>query len=503
MADGKEPFGYLAFRSGGEKRPSSFLVTFDANRVSTWRSESDSIDTGREEDTLRDPDHVSPNEKSAPGNIDAKRPKDLFERFLNAMNSAIATIGLTSFSGDMVIGMFVEGALLPHAQKKLKSAEADNDVTVYHFTESQFLEMRKLMDQYNDMREGRDTLPGATLLSMVATFDAYFAEIIRYFIGLHPEKYGNKQVSLKDIFKKKNLEEIVDQVLDDEIVDIMRGSHTNQVAFVEEYLNIKIIEHYERWPNFVEIFERRNLVAHGNLIVNQIYIDRCLEAKYRLNGNVKTGSILTLTARYLSRSVSVLMEFGMLLIFTLWRKHIPDSDEDAFSCLNDCCYQLISKKRYVTVNNVLSFCIFKQKKGARVPCSENVYRMMIINLANAYKKLKEVGECERVLADFDWTATKDEFQICIAALRGDVESVIRLMPIVARGDVITANAFRDWPVLDWIRDDPKIQATFKAVYGEPLWSELSSASEATPDVDADTGNDTAATATAAVNITRH
>ena len=58
------------------------------------------------------------------------------------------------------------------------------------------------------------------------------------------------------------------------------------------------------------------MVAHGNLIVNQIYIDRCLEAKYQLNKNIKTGSILTLTTRYLSRSVSVLMEFGMLLIFT-------------------------------------------------------------------------------------------------------------------------------------------------------------------------------------------
>lgn len=88
---------------------------------------------------------------------------------------------------------------MPHAQKKLKLAEDDDDVTVYHFTESQFLEMRKLMDQYSEMREGRNTLPGATLLSMVATFDAYFAEIIRYFIGLHPEKYGNKQISLKDI----------------------------------------------------------------------------------------------------------------------------------------------------------------------------------------------------------------------------------------------------------------------------------------------------------------
>jgi hypothetical protein len=502
MADDEEPFGYLAFRLGGDKRPSSFLVTFDSNRLTTWKSQQDNVEAGREEDTPRDASRLS-NDQSNPDTDEKKHPQKLFEGFLNAMNSAIATIGLTSFSGDMVIGIFAEGALLPHAQKKLKLAEQEDDVTVYHFTESQFLEMRKLMDQYAEMRDGRNTLPGATLLSMVATFDAYFAEIITYFIGLHPEKYGNKQVSLKDILKKTSLREIVDQVIDNEIIDVMRGNHTDQVRFVEEYLNIKIIEHYERWPNFVEIFERRNLVAHGNLIVNQLYIDRCLEAKYPLNKDVTVGSTLTLTTRYLSKSINVLMEFGMLLIFILWRKHVPDSDQEAFECLNDCCYKLISKKRYVTAKNVLSFSIFKQKKGARAPCSDNVYRMMIINLANAYKKLKEIDECEKVLADFDWSATKDEFQLCIASLRGDVESVVRLMPIVARSNVITGNAFRDWPVLDWIRDDPRIQAAFKSVYGEPMWTEVSSASEITSDQDSGTADDMTNNSAASVNITRH
>lgn len=85
MADGKEPFGYLAFRLGGEKRPSSFLVTFDAKRVATWRSEHDNVDAGREEDAPREPEHVSPNDQSGSGSIETKNPKDLFERFLNAM----------------------------------------------------------------------------------------------------------------------------------------------------------------------------------------------------------------------------------------------------------------------------------------------------------------------------------------------------------------------------------------------------------------------------------
>ena len=279
----------------------------------------------------------------------------------------------------------------------------------------------------------------------------------------------------------------------------MRGNHTDQVKFVEENLSVKIIEHYERWPNFVELFERRNLVAHGSLIVNDAYLERCQEARYKLNKDIVVGSTLTLTNRYLSRAISILMEFGMLLIFTLWRKHVPNSDQEAFSCLNDCCYTLISKKRYIAARNVLNFCIFKQKRA----CSENVHRMMIINLANAYKKLKDEAECEKVLSNFDWSATKIEFQLCIGSLRGDVERVVSLMPIAAASNAITGNAFRDWPVLDWVRDDPTIQEAFNRVYGEPMWTEVSSTSEMTSNAGSGPAEDTTGDSSAPISVTRH
>jgi hypothetical protein len=208
-------------------------------------------------------------------------------------------------------------------------------------------------------------------------------------------------------------------------------------------------------------------------VVNETYLERCREAKLQIEKNISAGKTLTLSPKYLGKCVNILMEFGMLLIFMLWRKHIPDSHEKAFSCLGQSCYQLISKKRYIAAKNVLQFCLFKQKPT----CSDNIHRMMVINLANAYKKLKIEAECEKVLANFDWSATKDEFQLCIASLRRDTERVVALMPGTAASNAITGNDFREWPVLDWVRDDPKVQETFERVYGEPMRTEVSSASD--------------------------
>ena len=135
------------------------------------------------------------------------------------------------------------------------------------------------------------------------------------------------------------------QVIDNEINNLMRGSHTDQVQFIESHLDIKIIGHYERWPNFVEIFERRNLVAHGNLVVNEPYIVNCKSAKYKDIEKLQVGEQLSLTPRYLHRATDVLSEFGILLVFVLWRKHITNSGEDAFRYINQTSYNIIHAKR--------------------------------------------------------------------------------------------------------------------------------------------------------------
>jgi hypothetical protein len=446
--------------------------------------------------------HETTTEKDNPSGTDPQSgPAELLERFLQSMNSVSATIALTNVTGAMAIGMFIEGGLFAHAQKNLRLMEQDDKITVFDFKRSQFSELKKLLDLYVELKEGHATLPSATLLSVVATFDAYFAEIVRYFLDLHSDRYSSsqRQISLKEVFKKKTLQEVIDQVLDNEIGELMRGSHTEQVKFVEANLNVQVIDYYERWPDFVEIFERRNLVAHGNLIVNELYLDRCRDAKLKIHKDVCVGKPLTLTPEYLRKSVGTLMEFGMLLNFMLWRKHIPDSNESAFSCVSDSCYQLIYRKRYNVAKNVLSFCLFKQKPA----CSDNIIRMMAINLANAYKKLKINTECQKVLDNFDWSATKNEFQLCMASLQDDVDRVVTLMPGIAASSGVTSNEFREWPVLDWVREDPRIQEAFSKVYGEPMRTEVSSTSEMASDATTGTAEDTASDSQAPVNVTRH
>jgi hypothetical protein len=162
------------------------------------------------------------------------------------------------------------------------------------------------------------------------------------------------------------------------------------------------------------------------------------------------------------------------LVFVLWRKHISNSDEESFKYMNRICYDLILDRRYRLAGRLLDFALNKQRRS----CSEFIARMMLVNLANSYKKMKNEPKCAEVIASIDWTASKDEFQICIASLQGDVDKVIALMPGLVVSETILAHEFREWPVLDWVRDDPRVNETFERVYGEPMRNKVPEATTA-------------------------
>jgi len=391
-------------------------------------------------------------------------PAELMDKFVRAMDSIASLISFTSFIIPVARLYRLEGGIFDYATKNLTAFEKGEDFQSFSYTIDQWPGLHKTIREYLDLTQGALALPKAILLSLVATFDSYFAEIVQLFLAIHPERYtaSDRQISLKEIFTKQSLEEVVRQVIENEVSDLMRSSHTEQAQFVESNLNVKIISHYQRWSHFVEIFGRRNLVAHGNLIVNDTYRNKCKEAKVSTIEEI--GVALELNQEYLNNAVEVLTEFGVLLIFTLWKKHFVKSDEYAFKHISKTCYNFIVAEQFNLAKNLLEFCLYKQKRS----CSDGIIRMMLINLANCYKKLGLESECKKALSSMDWSASKDQYQICIASLRNHVERVIELMPIVATAKTISAREFREWPVLDWVRDDPAVIEAFERIYGEPI-----------------------------------
>ncbi|MXY51052.1 MAG: hypothetical protein F4Y86_00770 [Gammaproteobacteria bacterium] len=446
----------------------ALIVATDPTQIDKWKA-TQIAEPGAERDNLPRPS--SEEDPDASGEDDAKPTPDpstelseLMARFQETMSGYVPLRRLVLAIMPTMRSAFIHGEVYRSAIKHLEKVATDGEFETYAVTKDQFPVIQRQIRRLREFDRGIAVLPGAVLLSLVATFDSFVADTLRIMLRSKPERLfaSSKTIAVKDVLSMRSFDEVIDRVTEDEVEEIMRGSHTEQVKYIEDKLNVDIRKNYDEWGDFVEIFERRNLIAHGNQTANARYIRNC--KKHGFDVGAEEGTRLELGPQYLMGSSDRLLEFGLSLMFVLWLKHFRDDREAAYESLNGRTYELIRDGQHHVAARLLDLALFKQSPSA----SERIMKMMTVNLANAYKKSGELEKAYDVISEVDWSAATDDFQICIAAIRDDVERVVELIPKVAREELVDKADFREWPVFDWVRDDRLVRERFESVFGEPI-----------------------------------
>ncbi|WP_271438502.1 hypothetical protein [Pontixanthobacter luteolus] len=372
----------------------------------------------------------------------------------------------------------LEGQIYGLVKEHGNEVESGEDYETYEITQEHLTYIQKHLFDMKEVDEGMKILPSSILLSLVATFDSIIGDFARQLLTLNPAKLesSEKTISYRELFNLSDLETTRSRLIDDEISNLLRGSHKKQAEYLENLIETKIVSHYERWPNFIEIFERRNAYAHNNGFASEEYLKKIRQAKYPAK-DLELGIHLKLSTSYLHKSVDILTEFLTILSFVAWRK-LGEDPSEAFSALSFAAYTHITKRRFLLAIKLLDFALHRQPRDG---VSDAALRQMYVNLANAYKKKGEGEKCHSVLKELDWSATSLDFKICLASLNEDVEEVCKLLPNAVSSGDIQKNDIREWPVFDWVREDEKVREAFHEIFGEALIEPSDSAPQNLPE----------------------
>lgn len=238
----------------------------------------------------------------------------------------------------------------------------------------------------------------------------------------------------------------------------MRDSFSKQVSVFEGYLGIKkgISGQYKKLDDLVEVFERRNLFAHADGVVNGIYLNNVE------NSDKNIGDRLSVGSKYFSRSIINMYDFGAKLVFVAWRRQCPDDLEQIDQILGEFCYDLVEARQYELAEQLLLFSMMEAK-----PIKMDRQMMNVVNLENCYRLQGDEKKSKEVLDSVDWSAARDEFQICVSAIKGDVLHVTSLMPRISE-DTISAHNYESWPAFYRVREDERFAKSFEELFGRPF-----------------------------------
>jgi len=448
---------FLVYRSGTE---GAFSYDFElSGSLDEARSYIDSMISGNKPNKNSEDPGVENR-----GSFDPRDIEKIQSRFIQHISAYRALIELTGPLEHLLKAATFKKEIVDVAENEYELVEEYKKYKISKVNSSQLIRFDSALDKVIEIGTGLSVLPASNLLSLVATFDSFISDIAFRAVRTKPGLYAeDRKLSLKEIMQMGSFDEVVDHVALQDVQDCMRGSHASQISFLEKVCDTKIASEYERWPQFIEIFERRNLVAHQNLEINKTYLANCKEVGLDIS-NLEIGSRLSLTEKYLKSAVDVLLEFGILLHYVIWKKKHGRDAVNAYNRLNEIAYNLIKAKNPLVASRVLEFALNKQKRiGA-----DSTIKMMTLNLANSYKKLNDNDKMNAAINSIDWSSSSEKYKIAIAALNEDIERVVAIMPKVAEDSEVGRDGLRSWPIFDAVRECDEFGSAFFRVFGEPL-----------------------------------
>jgi len=155
-------------------------------------------------------------------------------------------------------------------------------------------------------------------LGLFSAFESFTGDLLRAIYTKKPDlfKTVGRSVPVAEILQYSSFDELKAAVLEQEIEVFRRKSYVEQFESLETFFGLSL-RAFERWPDFVEASQRRNLYTHCDGIISDQYLEACRAAGANLPTDAKKGDRLKLTAKYLKSSCELLMEVGLKLGQTL------------------------------------------------------------------------------------------------------------------------------------------------------------------------------------------
>lgn len=348
---------------------------------------------------------------------------------------------------------------------------------------SQVIMMTKVLDALRrfDRLKQSDTprmLRSSLFLGLFSAFDIFTGELFTAIYAKKPELFErlNRSVLVSELLQYQSFEELKAVVLQEEIESFRRQSYVEQFEQLGRTFEIELTA-FERWPQFIECAQRRNLITHCGGMVSEQYINICGRAKYEFPSPVKVGDKLELDTDYLISSCELMMEVGLKLGQTLWRKIFPTELATADEHLTDVIY--VDCLRLERWNRAVVFGEFAvgQKK-----LSTDVNRkIFLINYAIGLRFSGNAEKARELLGTVDWSGAAVDFKLADAVLRDAYDEASEIMRRAGKagGELLKQRAYHEWPLFHEFRKTPQFLSTYEAIYGYPFAEELQRAATKT------------------------
>lgn len=327
----------------------------------------------------------------------------------------------------------------------------------------QLISLSKFLKQVNEFSTMRERLPRIFLIAIVSEYEIFVGNFLRLIFTEHP-KYLNsseKKFSYKEVADCSDLDAFREKVIEKEIDSIMRESSSNQLKCIENRLNISTLIKFDNYKHFIEISQSRNLFTHCNGIISEQYIQELKNVGLDTT-TVKVGDELKCDHKYLLNSRDIILEVAIKLFYTVQSKIFSDDESDELEVrILSISYDLLVEQKNELAIEILTFALNNKIT------KELIKKMLKINLAISYKRLKKKQKFNEIMND-DWSSSDEDIKLALSVLKENDHEVYRLMKKIGDDKRDRRFSYAHWPLYEDYRKKDDFKNLFREIFNEDL-----------------------------------
>ncbi|WP_037310566.1 hypothetical protein [Ruegeria halocynthiae] len=357
---------------------------------------------------------------------------------------------------DSEVVDYLRSVAISH-EENLGEADDESELSfIIHEDSLEFVTSRLKTTRH--MLRAAKTLRKSVLGSLISEFDFLLLRFLEICAVSHPEKFVDfgEQVTLGEIKDYQTIQELVEERARKKISMKLRESHTDVIDWVMRTFSITsdLTGHKsdQIFRDFIEVCQRRHLIAHNGGIVNELYLNNCQRAGLKSDALPNIGEEVKLDGSYLRKSATRVYLTGYYILQMYMQKYFRnDFDEISGNMLGTSHDFLVNGYTKICQR----ICEFAEKSSKKLDNETKLSIAVNRALCELHDPKKNSDEqlaaANGVLKDYDWSVTTPVFDLALACVRRDFSRILELAVLAEKAGVKYDEA-RTWAVFKEARE---------------------------------------------------
>jgi len=318
--------------------------------------------------------------------------------------------------------------------------------------------IRIITSSHDDIHH--EILNRSILMSMISYFEILVSDLAHVYYLVAPDAVASddKILSFNELKRFDSIDEAVDTIISDRVDKLLRGGVEDWRKFFLSHTKIDLSLVTPSWPDFVEYFQRRNLIVHNGGRVDEKYLSIVEFDKLTVRSTrPMIDDILKTDDTYVSQCLDNFEVTGLLFCQEIWGKLLAGEQENRLNSINGLTAviyeRLLSRHWYVA--GLLAQWGEQDKEASETD--------ILVCKFNRWLCMKRRGLWEIVKKEveaFDCSAKNHRYELARVSLLEKTDVFFSLLPKVLGTD-ISIGELQEWPILEEIRKDARYVQTIK------------------------------------------